>query len=811
MARAFSIGEQAVVKTPDAELNAGVAAACHAIDGAYYPPVYVHGGMLWNVPFPGWRTLYGPTAFGWHENVKAQARYYLASQEREARYTEARAESSLGLGQQSSKSRFYGRGRITRDNHFYNFQSQFFDMLIYAWRATADRELESLLRPALEMQLEWARDCFDPDGDGLYESYNNTWPTDSVWYAGGGSAEETAYAFRGHEAAGEMARRAGDDEFAAAHVARVAKIRRALLEQLWVGSKGHPGVYREQGGLRRIHEDAWLYSVFCPIDSRMLPPFEAAQALHYTEWGLERVYPATGGQRCWTSNWVPSTWSTRELYNGDNYHLALAYWQTGFAEPAWNLFRGNFVPQMYCSIVPGDAGAPNGGTDFNDCSSMFARTVVEGLFGYRPDYPNETVYLNPGFPEAWQEASIRTPDFSLAMKKTDNAAVFQIRLARPAKIVFGQPVRTRRVTLEIDGRQPATFESEPGLDAPVVKAVTPRTDRSTITLRRSGPLPEIRSAAITSNVGDAVRLSAPEGGIVRFADPQGVLADARLADGAIVGRLAADAGRHMLFGLVDLPPMSYWHVFRLDIADPNTDAARAKQNVRRPRPGARFECIDIRPLRNGDIRAIYQQQYLSPWPNTCSVRIGTDGYSPWTFHYWNIKPPLIDLTNVPKLLEAAGRLVAAPSVPFAWHSEERNIAFTSTWDNWPKQVKTPVGKTGEAVWFLLCGTTNPMQTRIANAVLRLKYADGATDTLELTPPENFWTLCPLGAADYNYDRDRFALPKQPPLTVQLGNNCRAILVGRALRAGVRLDEAELETLSPEVVVGLMGVTVEMPP
>ena len=41
--------------------------------------------------------------------------------------------------------------------------------------------------------------------------------------------------------------------------------------------------------------------------------------------------------------------------------------------------------------VPGDLGYPNGGTDFNDCASMFCRTVVEGLFGYRPDYPNGVV------------------------------------------------------------------------------------------------------------------------------------------------------------------------------------------------------------------------------------------------------------------------------------------------------------------------------------------------------------------------------------------------------------------------------------
>lgn len=71
-------------------------------------------------------------------------------------------------------------------------QSQFFDQAIHGWRSTGDEELGRLLYPALELHTKWQDECFDPDEDGLYESYINTWQTDSVWYSGGGSAEETA-------------------------------------------------------------------------------------------------------------------------------------------------------------------------------------------------------------------------------------------------------------------------------------------------------------------------------------------------------------------------------------------------------------------------------------------------------------------------------------------------------------------------------------------------------------------------------------------------------------------------------------------
>ena len=58
-----------------------------------------------------------------------------------------------------------------------------------------------------------------------------------------------------------------------------------------------------------------------------------------------------------------------------------------------------------------------------------------------------------------------------------------------------------------------------------------------------------------------------------------------------------------------------------------------------------------------------------------------------------------------------------------------------------------------------------------------------------------------------YKINSFCLPKDQPATVQLGNNCRAMLLNLRLRPGITLDRVELETLSPEVIIGLMGVTV----
>ena len=132
------------------------------------------------------------------------------------------------------------------------------------------------------------------------------------------------------------------------------------------------------------------------------------------------------------------------------------------------------------------------------------------------------------------------------------------------------------------------------------------------------------------------------------------------------------------------------------------------------------------------------------------------------------------------------------------------------------KIDFQVNKTGDAIYFLVSGSTNVMQCQIANAVIRLKYEDGKTDSLELIPPVNYWNLSLITAgataagqdsrSDYTSKTDRFCLPEKLPQRVQLGENCRAMLLNLRLREGVLLKSVTLETLSQEVVVGLMGIT-----
>jgi hypothetical protein len=792
IARVEKLGRRVIVETPDPYFNAGVGASCAAMYGMYVDTWFAHGGSNWRMGYPGWRIMDGATAYGWHDLVANAMRYHGDRQVTNS--PNVSAEADPNGAEQSPNSRFYGNGKIATSER-YDMQTQFFDQCVRSWRATGDAAFEKRLLPLLELHLQWAKDCFDPDDDGLYESYINTWPTDSVWYNGGGTVEESAYVYYQRRAAAEMCRRAGRSADAAKHDAEAGKIQAALVRVMWIKEKGQFAAYVDQGGLKRLHDDAWVYSQHLPIEAGLTTPMQAWQAMYYTDWAMEKYRLPYGGEMRQTSNWVPYEWSTRELFAGDNFAMALGYYLAGQGDEAWQLLRGTMLESMYGDthakagynsrpnhISPGALSHPNGAIDFNDIISMFCRTVVEGLFGYRPDYPNGVVTVAPGLPSAWEQASITTPDFSLAFKREEAVDQYTIGITRPATMNMRIPIRASRVeSVTVNGAK-ARWRVEPWAGCGMLMLDVPKAARAEVRITLSGRMPHMPAIALEKKVGEKKT-------IARAIDPQGCL-------GA-----KAQPGQHMAFARVKRGNVPYLQVYKVTVTDPEGEARRAARLLRHPPADATWRHVPMEGVFNGDVRTIFMQKYVSPRPPTVSCRIGYNGWSAWTFFPWNLQPPEI------KLARPGEALVTTNGVPFGVIGADRNIAFTSQWDNWPKAVTVPVHSAGEAVWLLVCGSTNPMQGRIANAVLRFRYADGREETLDLVPPLNFWSLCRFGSYDYDGRRDQFVLPKEPPAQVQLGENCRAMVYGWKLRPDVVLKEVALETLSQDVVIGLMGVSI----
>ena len=214
---------------------------------------------------------------------------------------------------------------------------------------------------------------------------------------------------------------------------------------LWMPDSGWYAEYRDLLGLQRLHPSAELPSVYHPIDSDVPDPFQAWQMLRYVDTAFERLPIDGGGTMLFTSNWVPYIWSIRDVCGVEVAHTALANWQAGRREQAYELWRGAIVDSMYGCRAPGaciGTSEQHGRmaglcTDFADTVGMYSRTLVEGLFGIVPDALSGELLIRPGLPRAWESASIDTPDVGYTYSRHGDTETFAVR----AK--FRQPMRLR--------------------------------------------------------------------------------------------------------------------------------------------------------------------------------------------------------------------------------------------------------------------------------------------------------------------------------------------------------------------------------
>jgi hypothetical protein len=86
--------------------------------------------------------------------------------------------------------------------------------------------------------------------------------------------------------------------------------------------------------------------------------------------------------------------------------------------------------------------------------------------------------------------------------------------------------------------------------------------------------------------------------------------------------------------------------------------------------------------------------------------------------------------------------ITSTGIPFQTPgtTNSKNIVFTSMWDNYPDSVIIPLKGNSSHAYFLMAGSTNPMQSRLVNGEIIINYTDGSSDILELKNPQNWWPI-----------------------------------------------------------------------
>jgi hypothetical protein len=236
-----------------------------------------------------------------------------------------------------------------------------------------------------------------------------------------------------------------------------------------------------------------------------------------------------------------------------------------------------------------------------------------------------------------------------------------------------------------------------------------------------------------------------------------------------------------------------------------------------------FNPVSLASKYNERVTEIFNQKYLSPRLNVPTLQLPWQGIGNWCYPLTTTQ---IDDSGL--MAKRKDGKLEFLGIPFLINNEEKNIVFTSQWDNFPKSVEIPVTGKGRKVYFLMAGSTNPMQSQITNGTITVGYSDGSSTELELKNPVNWWPI----EQDLFDDNFAFEIPDDKiPYRVQLktgelykggsltkyseikGVSSRAVEGGAATILDLPIDpnkelkSIKLTAVSNDVVIGLMSATV----
>ena len=733
--------------TPDPYINTLGGALVMAADGDWDGQTWLHGCIGWRMPLAGWRAGFIGDFLGWNDRAVSHFNAYAKSQVTDVEPTIAHPsqdpEQNMARAEKKWGTQMYSNGYICRNPerndqmHHYDMNLNYIDELLWHFQFDADPDYMRQMWPVIKRHLEWEKRNYDPDGDHLYDAYCCIWASDALYYSGGAVTHSSAYNYRANLLAARIAQLIGED--AAPYQAEAEAILEAMNQRLWLDDKGHWAEYQDALGHKRLHKSAALWSVYTPIDCGACTPEQAYRATLYVDNEIPHISVGdTQYQTVATSNWQPYEWSVNNVAAAEVMHTALAYFQAGRHNDAYRLMMANVMDQMYLGQSPANFGqlsrydAARGECyrDFGDCIGISARTLLQGLFGIQPRALYGECILRPGFPEYWEQASVKTPYLEYKFTRIGN------------------------------------------------------TDRYEVTQNFRQPLKII----VRVNLG---------GG--RYTDVEGT------------------AEHHQVINFEHTESeylgtaTSYEREVDLSVVT----------SLQEPQKGRAFKEQDIDSYFNANVTDIFRNSYVSPRPQTTTLQIPLQGAGDWCHPKYT---PDIDDSGFRQM--ASGNRCVVAGVPFRTPQSGRNIVYTSLWDNYPDAIEIPLKGKARMLYLLMAGSTNHMQSRIDNGLVVVTYMNGRSDTLALRNPDNW---CPIDK-DYYVDQQAFKVQQPRPYRVSLstgqcsrdlgetlglsGVDGRTIPGGAAqllcvpLEPKKKLKRLKVETLSNDVVIGLMGVTLQ---
>lgn len=828
------------LNTPDPYINTLGGALNVAADAIWEDPSFMHGAIAWRMRLNGWRGAYCADVLGWHDRAEKHFNSYALSQLTSPLNAPVVMDTALHLARGLEKlgTLLFSSGYISRNPngdfrpHHYDMNLVFIDQLLNYFNWTGDTACVKKMWPLLTRHLAWEKKNFDPDGDGLYDSYAAIWASDALQYSGGGVTHSSAYNYRANKIAAQLAKLIGEN--GKIYQQEADKILKALNDQLWLKDRGWFAEYRDVLGEKLVHPSAGLWTVYHAIDSHVPDAFQSYQMLRYVDEEIPHIPIRAKGlsdstlYTLSTTNWQPYTWSLNNVALAELLHTSLAYWQGGRKEEAYKLWKSSLVESMYLGASPGnfqqlsfyDAIRGELYRDFADVIGMASRSLVEGLFGIQPDLLRNRLLIKPGMPEEWDHASLNTPDIDYSFKREGNKDIYQFQTNFPKPVTLILQVKARLDAVEsvfVNGKRSSWRVDTSAIEFPSVQIEVPPAKYFDVQITWKGKGFEKFLVNKVYQPGENIKLKLVNAVLVKYFDPQDVLFKPGINRYAFEAKINSHNGVKTFFLQVKQGDFIYWVPVSFKV---EKRVVPALVNVVK---SSNYEKIPLANYFNDQVNNIFKNQYLSPRPKTTTLQLPTQGIGNWAY-------PLITVSiSDSGLRKRAGdnnEIMTQEGVPFSTPSQvnSKNIVFTSKWDNYPKQVSIPLKGKSSHAYFLMAGSTNPMQSRMVNGQMIVEYTDKTSDTLQLKNPENWWPI----EQDYYEDGYAFTTGASKPLRVYLktGEDSRtfnkfitirgfsnrgidggaATVLDMPLNPSKELKALRLRATANDVVIGLMSVT-----
>lgn len=784
------------MKTPENPLDLTVPPTVIALDSSWHKNSFHHGAFGYHAPFLGWRNWYAPTALGWKDRVEAVMSAHLdqivkkKDREEKVWFDGYGAREGDGLSPYHNIENSYGYLPyfLGVEDAYYNMQECAFDMMMYYLEWSGNYEFAEKYYDEFCQLLDWEERIFDPDSDGLYQNFLNTWISDGHSYHGAGCAQASAYNYRANKVMAQIAEKLGKS--GEVFTKRAEKIRKAVNEKLWLADSGVIAESIDTMGNCMVHPSPELSTVCLAVDCDVADDFQAYTMLKYTENYIKNVEtPGQGGRLVYSSNWYPKKYSTCGIFPSENAHLALAYFKVGLKEEGKKILDGladcyftGKNPGM-ASHIQSEFGTNDlGDLDFTDVSGLYLRLMVEGLFGIRINTLEGRVTIAPGFPEEWDHASLTLKDISLNYNRTGSVEIFDIYCDRADRKYIRIPMRSDSVdTVILDG-EPVSYEikAAPGNSFLIVE--TERTGRFQLrVMHGTGTLPVLK---YTDKIlaGNELCFEVLGGELNDFRDICESLENIEVIGNKIYAKAKDIPGHHTLFIRVKTGEYDAWLA-----ADYEVEEREAKKAPLCEKP---FEPVDISAFFNCSMTEVHEKEYLSPRPEGYSIGVFSNGRYAWEWNHKGHNQLYVDDSS----LRAADGLIHTQSgIPFLTPAEKENLACVSLWDNFPTEMTIPLNGSAQEAAVLFVATTNAMQTLVENVRITVTYEDGETDFVKLVYPLNIddWLVPALQKANETFYFNDFN---------------HATVQRIRLNPEKKLANIKVEAIANEVIMGIMGVS-----